>query len=71
MSNHAALTANVAVNSPDASTPATRSPVSRHTILTMTAHEPTDETSETRRSGRKPTPVIFASAPQIQKYRGV
>ena len=71
MSSQAPLTAKVAVNNPLATTPATTSPVSRHTILTSSAHAPREETSETSRSGRNPSPVTRARAPVIQKYRGV
>ena len=67
MSNHAPVTPKVAVNRPLARMPATRSPVSLQTIRIRTTQQPREESNDTRRSGRKPTPVTWARAPETQK----
>ena len=66
MSNHAPEIWKVAANSPAATRPAIRSPVSRMTIQASVAIEPSEAISETSRSGRNPMPVSFATAAAIQ-----
>ena len=66
MSNQAPEIAKVAAKRPAATSPATRLRVSPVTIQAIVAIATSDAVSETRRRGRNPRPVSFATAAATQ-----